>query len=198
LRPTGAGDRLKTSQTKFAGGDPRTRRPRRLRRCANQDRLRGSNYTSNQGGHATFNGCVRLDTSGTRQLVETVTVRAAYSRCGHAYITVACVLPLAGFPEIATLISGGASTSRKCNPKMPGASSFSKTSRYLVPSTLARLQQFSWLRNQLEPLPKRLRTAFATTNSRPPSSRNVSVGARGGSEDPETTSTEVAAPTTPP
>jgi hypothetical protein len=93
-RPTGAGDRLNTSQTKPAGGDPR--RPRRLRRCASQDRSRGRNYTSNRGGHATYNGCVRLDTSGTRQLVEAV--RAAYSRCCHAYLITACVLPLAGFP----------------------------------------------------------------------------------------------------
>ena len=96
---------------------------------------------------------------------------AAYSRCGHAYITVACVLPLAGFTEMATSITGGDSTSRKCNPKMPEASSFSKTGRYRVPSTLARRQQFSWRRNQPEPLPRGLRTAVATTTSRPPSSR---------------------------
>ncbi len=62
--------RLHINQTKSAGGDPR--RPRRLRRCANQDHSRGRNYTSNRGGHATFNGCVRLDKSGTRPLVETV------------------------------------------------------------------------------------------------------------------------------
>ena len=110
--------------TKSAGGDPR--RPRRLRRCVNQDRSRGRNYTSNRGGHATFNGSVRLDTSGTRPFVEAA--RAAYSRCGHAYLTVACVLPLAGFPEMATSITGGASTSRQCNPKMPGASSFPRPS----------------------------------------------------------------------
>ncbi len=54
-------------------------------------------------------------------------------------------------------------------PKMPAASSFSKTGRYRVPSTLARRQQFSWRRNQPEPLPKGLRTAVATTTSRPPS-----------------------------
>ncbi len=104
--------RLKTSQTKSAGGDPL--RPRRLRRCANQDHSRGRNYTSNQGGHATFNGCVCLDTStsGTKLLVETV--RDAYSQCGHAYITVVCVLPLAGFPEMATSTAEGASISRKC------------------------------------------------------------------------------------
>jgi hypothetical protein len=57
-------------------------------------------------------------------------------------------------------------------PKMPGASSFSKTGSYRrVPSTLARQQQFSWRRNQPEPLPRGLRTAVATTTSRPPSSR---------------------------
>ncbi len=110
--------------TKSAGGDPR--RPRRLRRCTNQDRLRGRNYTSNRGCHATFNGSVRLDTSGTRPFMETV--RDAYSRCGHAYLTVACVLPgpLAGFLRwrlqslegpMATSIAGGASISTHCNPR---------------------------------------------------------------------------------
>jgi hypothetical protein len=67
------------------------------------------------------------------------TVRDAFSLCGHAYLTVACVLPLAGFPEMATSIAGGASTSRQCNPEMPGASSFSMTGRYRVPSTMARV-----------------------------------------------------------
>jgi hypothetical protein len=43
-----------------------------------------------------------------------------------------------------------------------------------------------------------IRTAVATTTSRPPSSRDVSVGAGGGSADPARTSTEGAAPTTPP
>ncbi len=61
----------------------------------NQDRSRGRNYTSNRGCHATFNGSVRLDTSGTKPFVEAVC--DAYFRCGHAYLTVACVLPLAGF-----------------------------------------------------------------------------------------------------
>ncbi len=72
---------------------------------------------------------------------------------------------------MATLIAGGASTSRQCNHKMPGASSFSKTCRYRVPSTLARRQRFSWRRNQPEPLPRGLRTAVSTTSSRPLSSR---------------------------
>ncbi len=89
----------------------------------------------------------------------------------------------------------GASTSRQCNPKMPGASSFSKTGRYRVPSALARRQQFSWRRNRQELLP---RGAVATTTSRPPSSRDGSVGAGGGSADAARTSTERAAPTTPP
>ncbi len=74
---------------------------------------------------------------------------------------------------MATSIAGGASTSRQCNPKMPEASSFSKTGRYRVPSTMARRQQFSWRSNQqeLEPLPRGLSTAVANTTSRPPSSR---------------------------
>jgi hypothetical protein len=152
--------------------------------------------TSNRGCHATYNGCLRLDTSGTRPLVEAV--RAVYSRCGHAHLTYACVLCLAGFPEMATSIAGGASTSRKCNPKMPGASTFSKISRYRVTSTLARRQQFSWRRNRPEPLPRGLCMAVATTTSRPPLSRDVSDSAGGGSADPARTSTEGAAPITPP
>ncbi len=155
--------RIPYKPTKSSGGDPR--RPRRLRRCVNQDRSRDRNYTSNRGGHATFNGSVRLDTSGTRPFVETVC--DAYSRCGHAYITVACVLPLAGFlrwrlqSPVGPLYQGSA----------PGASSFSKTSRYRVPSTLARRQHFSSRRNQTEPLPAGLRTDVANTTSKPPSSR---------------------------
>jgi hypothetical protein len=108
------GRRLHMNQTKSAGGFPW--RPRRLRRCANQNSSRGRNYASNRGGHATYNGCVLLDTSGTRPLVEAV--HAAYSRCCHVYLTGACVLPLADFPEMATSITRGAFTSRKCNPKM--------------------------------------------------------------------------------
>ncbi len=65
--------RIPYKPTKSAGGDPR--RPRRLQRCVNQDCSRGRNYTSNQGGHATFNGSVRLDTSGTRPFVGAVPVR---------------------------------------------------------------------------------------------------------------------------
>jgi hypothetical protein len=75
---------------------------------------------------------------------------------------------------------------------------FSKTCSYSVQSTLARRQQFSWWHNQQEPLPRGLWTAVATTTSRPPSSRDVSVGAGGGSADPARTTTEGAAPTTPP
>jgi hypothetical protein len=75
---------------------------------------------------------------------------------------------------------------------------FSKTSRYRVPSPFARRRQFSWRRNHLEPHPRRLWTADATTTSRPPSSRDVSVGAGGVSADQARTSTEGAAPTTPP
>ncbi len=50
-------------------------------------------------------------------------------------------------------------------PKMPGASSFSKTGRYRVQSTLARRQQFSWRRNEPEPLPTGLTTAVAIATS---------------------------------
>jgi hypothetical protein len=41
----------KSTILKSAGGD--SQQPRRLRRCTNQDSLRGRNYTSNRGGHAT-------------------------------------------------------------------------------------------------------------------------------------------------
>ena len=174
--------RIPYKPTKSAGGDPR--RSRRLRRCVNQDCSRGRNYTSNRGGHATFNGSVRLDTSGT---ICGKTVRGgrtcAYSRCGHAYITVACVLPWQVFrrwrlqsPEGRLSIDGDFNRrrglySQAVLPKMPGASSFSKTGRYRVPSTLARRQQFSWRRNHRNLSPSGLRTAVPSTTSRPPSSR---------------------------
>jgi hypothetical protein len=74
--------------------------------------------------------------------------------------------------------------------KMPGASRFSKTGRYCVPSTLARRKQFSWRGNQPEPVPRGPWTAVATTTARPPSGRDVSVGAGRGSADPARTSTE--------
>ncbi len=153
--------------TKSAGGD--LRRPRRLRRCVNQDRSRGRNYTSNRGGHATFNGSVLLDTSGTRPFVEAVC--DAYSRCGHAYLTVACVLPLAGFLRWRLQLEGPPSLYQGSATKDARSIKFSKTGRYRVPSTLVRRQQFSWRRNQPEPLPTGLRTAVATTTSSPPSSR---------------------------
>ncbi len=59
-------------------------------------------------------------------------------------------------------------------------------------------KNFSWRRNQPDPLPRGSWTAVATTTSRPHSSRDVSVGAGGGSADPARTSTKGAAPTTPP
>ena len=167
--------RIPYKPTKPAGGDPR--RLRRLRRCVNQDRSRGRNYTSNRGGHATFNGSVRLDTSGTRPFVEAVRVRtpdaAMRTSPSHVYY------PWQVFqrwrlqsPEGRLSIDGDFNRrrglySQAVLPKMPGASSFSKTGRYRVPSTLARRQQFSWRRNQQETLPRGLRTAVATTTSRP-------------------------------
>jgi hypothetical protein len=70
---------------KSADGDPR--RQHRLGRCANQDRSRGRNYTSNRGGHATNDGRMRLDTiRQPRPLVE----RDAYSQRGHR-TSAACV-----------------------------------------------------------------------------------------------------------
>ncbi len=59
-------------------------------------------------------------------------------------------------------------------------------------------ETITWWRNRQEPLPTGLWKAVATTTSRPPSSRDVSVSARGGSADPARTSTKGAAPTTPP
>jgi hypothetical protein len=175
--------RIPYKHTKSASGDPR--RPRRLQRCVNQDCSRGRNYTSNRGGHVTFNGSVRLDTSGIRPFVEAVC--DAYSRYCNAYLTIACVLPLAGF------LRGDFNRWRGLNikavqPKMPGASRFSKTGHYRVPSTSARRQQYLWRRNQPEPLPRGLRTAVATTTSRPPSSRtevSVPEGARQIQEGPQ-------------
>ncbi len=82
-------------------------------------------------------------------------------------------------------------------PRSPEHQAFFKTSLYRVTSTLARRRQFSWRRNRLEPLPKGLWTAAATTTSRPPSSWDASVSAGGDSADPARTSAEGAAPTSP-
>ena len=94
---------------------------------------------------------------------------------------------LAGFPEMATSIAGGEVFQRwrHQSPEGPlhqGSATqdargikFSKTSRYRVPSTLERQQQFSWRRNYRNLSPRGLRTAVANsrpnTTSRPPSSR---------------------------
>jgi hypothetical protein len=75
---------------------------------------------------------------------------------------------------------------------------FSKTCHYRVTSTLARQQQFRGCASNQNLSREDVWTAVATTSSRPPSSRDVSVGALGGSADPARTSTERATPTTPP
>jgi hypothetical protein len=93
----------------------------------NQDRSRGCSYTSNRGGHATFSGSVRLDTSGTRQFVEAVPVRtpdaAMRTSPSHVYDLGRFSVDgdynrrRGGFPSMATSITGGASTARQCYPK---------------------------------------------------------------------------------
>jgi hypothetical protein len=87
---------------------------------------------------------------------------------------------LAGFPEMATSIAGWEAFQRwrLQSPEGPlhqGSAiqdalsiKFSKTGRYRVPSTLARRQQFSWRRIHRNLSPRGLRTAVATTTSRPP------------------------------
>jgi hypothetical protein len=120
-------------------------------------------------------------------------IHQAQDRSWRPYV---CVLPmrpcvhhrrmcttLAGFPEMATTIAGGEAFHRwrlqsPEGPLQPGSATqdarsikFSKTGRYRVPSTLARRQQFSWRRNHRNLSPRGLRTAVATTTSRPPSSR---------------------------
>ena len=170
--------RIPYKPIKSTGGDPL--RPRRLRRCVNQDRSRGRNYKSNRGGHATFNGSVRLDTSGTRPFVEAVPVRTpdAAMRTSPAHVYYLGRFSRdgdfnrrrGGFPEMATSIAGGASTSRQCYPRCPEHQVF-QDRPLPCPSTLARRQQFSWRRNHRNLSPRGLRTAVATTTSRPPSSR---------------------------
>ena len=99
---------------------------------------------------------------------------------------------------MATSIAGGALASRKCNPKMPGASSFSKTGRYRVPSTLARRQQFFVAAQRTGTSPERTMDGCCHYHFKSSLKLEVSVGARGSSADPARTSTEGAAPTTPP
>ncbi len=147
-----------------AAGRPAGRPPAGPLRV-NQDRSRGCNYTSNRGGHATFNGSARLDTSGTRPFVEAVC--DAYSRCGHVYLTVACILPLAGFPEMATSIAGGASISRQCYPRCQ--------EHQVFPRPAATVSQARWRdgNNFRGGATNRnlSREDYGRTISRPPSSR---------------------------
>jgi hypothetical protein len=181
--------------TKSAGGDPR--RPRRLQRCVNQDRSRGRNYTSNRGGHATFNGCVRLDhdTSGTRPFVKAV--RDAYSRCGHAYHATACVLPLAGCPELATSIAGGVSISRPCYPRCLEHQVF-QDRQLPCPKHVGATATFFVAAQPTGTSPERTTDGCCYYHFKTSFMPDRSVGAGKGSADPARTSTEGAAPINPP
>ena len=178
--------RISYKPTKSASRDPR--RPRRQQRCAKQDRSRGRNYTSNRGGHATFNGCVRLaqDRSWRPYVLRTPDA-AMRTSPSHVYY------PWQVFQRWRLQSPEGALHQGSATPRCPEHQVFSKTGRYRVPSTLARRQQFSWRRNQPEPLPRGLRTAVATTTSRPPSNRDVSVSTGGARQIQQG---EGAAPTT--
>jgi hypothetical protein len=186
--------RIPHQPTKSAGGDPR--RPRRLRRCVNQDRSRGRNYTFNRGGHTTFNGSVRLDTSGTRPFVEAVC--DAYSRCCHAYLTVACVLPLAGFPEMATSIAGGGSISRQCYPRCPEHEVFPRPAATVSQARWRDGNNFCGGATNRNLSRERTKDGCCHYHIKTSFKPDGSVGAGGGSADPARTSTEGAAPTTPP
>jgi hypothetical protein len=150
--------------TKPAGGDPR--RPRRLRRCVNQDR-RGAITTlpTEAAMQPSMEACAWIHQAQDhlwRPYVMRTSDAAMGTSPSHVY-----------YPW-QVFFDGDFNRRRGLYikavlPKMPGASSFSKTCRYRVPSTLARRQQFSWRRNKPEPLPRGLRTAVATTTSRPPS-----------------------------
>ena len=99
---------------------------------------------------------------------------------------------LAGFPEMATSIAGGEAFQRWRHqspegPLQPGSATqdarsikFSKTGRYSVPSTLARRQQFSWRRNQPEPLSERTTDGRCYYHFKTSFKPDGSVGAGGG------------------
>jgi hypothetical protein len=99
---------------------------------------------------------------------------------------------------MATSIAGGASTSRKCNPKMPGASSFPRPATTVSQARWRDGNNFRGGATKRNLSREDVWTAVDTITSRPPSSRDLSVGAGGGSAEAARTSTEGAAPTTPP
>ncbi len=125
------------------------------------------------------------------------TVRDAYSRCCHAYLTVACVLPLAGFLRW-----------RLQSPEGP----------LYQGSTTPRCQEHQVFQDRPLPYPKHVgATATIFVAAQPTGTfpertkdggcqyhfqtsfkQDGSVGAGGGSADPARTSNEGAAPTTPP
>jgi hypothetical protein len=86
----------------------------------------------------------------------------------------------------------------KAVPKMPGASNFSKTGRCRVPSTLARRQRFFVAAQPTGTSPERTTDGCCYYHFKTPFKPDGSVSAGGCSADPARTSTEGAAPTTPP
>ena len=197
--------RIPCKPTKSAGGDPR--RPRRLRRCVNQDRSRGRNYTSNRGGHAAFNGSVRLDTSGTRPFVEAVLVRTpdAAMRTSPSHVYYLGRLSRdgdynrrkGGFPSMATSIAGGASTARQCYPRCPEHQVF-QDRPLPCPKHVGATATIFVAEQPTGTSPERTTDGCCYYHFKTSFKPDGSVGTGGGSADPARTSTEGAAPTTPP
>jgi hypothetical protein len=114
-----------------------------LNKSANQDRSRGRNYTSNRGGHATYDGRVRLDSSGNQDSSwRPYVMRTPEAAMCTSSQAARVYQPWQVFQRWRLQSPEGPLHDGKCSPKMPGASSFSKTDRYRVTSTLARRQ---WL-----------------------------------------------------
>ena len=105
---------------------------------------------------------------------------------------------LGRFPTMATSIARGASISRKCNPRCPEHQVFQDL-QLPCPKHVGATAAIFVAAQPPEPLPERTTDGGCCyyhfkTSFKP----DGSVGAGGGSADPARTSTEGAAPTTPP
>jgi hypothetical protein len=148
-------------------------------------------------------------------------IHQAQDRSWRQYV---CVLPmrpcvhhrrmcttLAGFPEMATSIAGGEAFQRwrqsPEGPLQPGSATqdarsinFSKTRRWPLqcPKHVGATATIFVAAQPPEPLPERTTDSCCYYHFKTSFKPDGSVGAGGGSADPARTSTEGAAPTTPP
>jgi hypothetical protein len=124
-------------------------------------------------------------------------VRAAYSRGGHAYLTVACVLPLSGFlpwrlqSQEGPLYQGSATQDAR-------SIKFFQDRPLPCPKHVGATATIFVAAQPTGTCPERTKDGCCQYHLKTSFKPDGSVGAGGGSADAARTSTEEAAPTTPP